>query len=254
MFEDVRKEDEKVVAGPTSKGRIEDMFAPVDPSPDAKSAIQGGRLTPVSGSAQGGQPPVPPADGLRIGPPDPLTHLSQIDNWSTKKSRRGLLITVIVVVLLAGGGAAAYFLYSVPSVAPLTNTNAQVNQPLDNTNTTANTNTANTNEDVQPPTNAAIDSDLDGLTDVEEESLGTDPNLVDTDSDGLSDKDEAKVYKTNPLVSDTDNDGLSDRDEIFVWKTDPNNPDTDGDTFLDGAEVQNGYNPNGPGKLTPPAL
>lgn len=253
MFEDVRKEDEKVVSGPVGKGRIEDMFDPVDPTSDPKSAIQGGRLTPVSGSAQVGQPPAPPAGGLRVGPPDPLTHLSQIDTWSTKKSRRGLLITVIVLVLLVGAAAAAYFLYSVPSAAPV-NTSAQGNEPAGNTNATANENAANANENVQPPTNAAIDSDLDGLTDVEEESLGTDPNLVDTDSDGLSDKDEARVYKTNPLVSDTDNDGLLDRDELLSWKTDPLNPDTDGDTFLDGAEVQNGYDPNGLGKLAPPAL
>ena len=253
MFEDVRKEDEKIISGVPGKGRIEDMFAPVDPAPDVKSAIQGGKLTPVGGPGQSGSS-VASTDGLRIGPPDPLTHLSQIDTWSTKKSRRGMLITAIVLVLLAGGGAAAYFLLNVPSVVPAGTTNTQVNQPASNMNAPVNENTATVNENTQLPTTAVIDSDLDGLTDVEEESYATDPDLVDTDSDGLSDKDEAKVYKTNPLVSDTDNDGLLDRDELFSWKTDPTNPDTDGDTFLDGAEVQNGYDPNGLGKLTPPAL
>ena len=92
---------------------------------------------------------------------------------------------------------------------------------------------------------------MDGITDVEEQAIGTDPNNPDTDSDGLSDRDELRVHKTNPLNSDTDNDGLSDRNEIFLWITDPNNPDTDGDTYRDGAEVESGFDPNGPGRLTP---
>ncbi len=70
------------------------------------------------------------------------------------------------------------------------------------------------------------DSDNDGLTDFEEDTLGTNPNKVDTDFDGLSDYDEVKVYFTNPLRADSDNDG-----------------------FMDGLEVQNGYDPLGPGKL-----
>ncbi len=73
---------------------------------------------------------------------------------------------------------------------------------------------------------ALIDSDTDGLTDIEEKKAGTNPNIIDTDNDGLSDYEEVKIYFTNPLVADTD-----------------------GDTYLDGAEVKGGYNPNGPGKL-----
>lgn len=77
------------------------------------------------------------------------------------------------------------------------------------------------------PTSA--DSDGDGLTDQEEQNLGTNRLVVDSDSDGLSDKEEVKFYYTNPL-----------------------DPDTDGDTYLDGQEVQAGYNPNGAGKLLVP--
>lgn len=75
---------------------------------------------------------------------------------------------------------------------------------------------------VLPPT----DSDADGLTDEEERLAGTNINIIDTDNDALSDYEEIKIYQTNPL-----------------------NADTDGDGFLDGAEVKNGYNPNGPGKM-----
>ncbi|MCK5490795.1 MAG: rhodanese-like domain-containing protein [Candidatus Pacebacteria bacterium] len=48
---------------------------------------------------------------------------------------------------------------------------------------------------------------------------------------------------------DSDNDGLTDMEEINSYGTDPENPDTDGDSFKDGDEVQNGYNPNGAGKI-----
>lgn len=50
------------------------------------------------------------------------------------------------------------------------------------------------------------------------------------------------------LAKDTDNDGLTDMEEI-IYGTNKDNPDTDGDGHLDGAEVENGYNPAGAGKL-----
>ncbi len=74
-----------------------------------------------------------------------------------------------------------------------------------------------------------------------------DPNL-DSDHDGLTDLQEAQLG-TNPNNPDTDGDGLTDREEVYVYHTNPLNPDTDGDGFKDGDEVKNGYNPNGPGKL-----
>lgn len=75
-------------------------------------------------------------------------------------------------------------------------------------------------------TDDKTDTDQDGLTDAEETSLGANPRLVDSDGDGLSDWEEVKVWGTKPLTADSDN-----------------------DTYPDGEEVQNGYNPNGPGKL-----
>jgi hypothetical protein len=74
---------------------------------------------------------------------------------------------------------------------------------------------------------------------------------VDSDGDGLTD-DREKELGTDPTNWDTDHDGLSDYDEVTIWKTDPKNPDTDGDTYQDGAEVKNGYNPAGPGKIFEP--
>ena len=73
---------------------------------------------------------------------------------------------------------------------------------------------------------AAIDSDGDGLTDVEEKKLGTNPYKADTDGDGLTDGAEVNVYHTDPL-----------------------NPDTDGDGYSDGAEVINNFDPTKPGNV-----
>lgn len=93
------------------------------------------------------------------------------------------------------------------------------------------------------------DSDLDGLSDVEEKKLGTNPDFSDSDHDGLSDGDEVKTFKTDPLKPDTDGDSLQDGLEVRVYHTDPLKADTDGDGHDDGVEVKNGYNPLGDGKL-----
>ncbi|HMO99730.1 MAG TPA: hypothetical protein PKE26_11520 [Kiritimatiellia bacterium] len=81
------------------------------------------------------------------------------------------------------------------------------------------------------------DPDEDGLTNLEEYLLGTDPNQDDTDGDGLTDYDEVHLYGTDPTNPDTDSDGLSDGEEINLHGTDPNNWDTDGDLLMDGREV-----------------
>ncbi len=81
-------------------------------------------------------------------------------------------------------------------------------------------------EEAAPVVEQPKDSDEDGLSDEEEEQLGTVSGSVDSDNDGLFDREEAKVYKTDPLKADTDGDG-----------------------FSDGDEVKAGYDPKGPGKL-----
>lgn len=103
--------------------------------------------------------------------------------------------------------------------------------------------------DPDVPTDAALDFDEDGLTNLEEFELGTDPSNPDTDGDGLDDGDEVKVHMTDPLNPDTDGDGLSDGDEVNVYGTDPLNPDTDGDGFGDFQEVVHGSDPLDPASV-----
>ena len=85
------------------------------------------------------------------------------------------------------------------------------------------------------------DTDGDGLHDGDEIAEGTNPNKIDSDEDGLSDGEEFD-YGTDPTWSDTDGDGLHDGDEIDIG-TDPNDSDTDGDGVNDGTELDLGRDP-----------
>ncbi|MHA1401270.1 MAG: right-handed parallel beta-helix repeat-containing protein [Candidatus Heimdallarchaeaceae archaeon] len=81
------------------------------------------------------------------------------------------------------------------------------------------------------------DLDNDGLTNIEESTIGTFANNIDTDMDQLSDYQEVKIYLTNPLDEDTDGDNLLDGEEVNNYGTDPNNSDTDKDNLTDYEEV-----------------
>lgn len=45
------------------------------------------------------------------------------------------------------------------------------------------------------------------------------------------------------IFKDSDNDSISDYDEVNLYGTDPFSADTDGDGFIDGAEIQRGFDP-----------
>ena len=120
---------------------------------------------------------------------------------------------------------------------------------------------------------AGLDNDAtggaDGLTNLQEYTLGTDPQDSDTDTDGLLDGQEVNGTlnpwnsgvqsgppgdPTDPLEPDSDGDGVDDNAEILAG-TDPNvrPPDTgpiipfvdsDNDTYRDEAELAFGSNPN----------
>ncbi|WP_133241161.1 binary toxin-like calcium binding domain-containing protein [Nocardioides gansuensis] len=95
------------------------------------------------------------------------------------------------------------------------------------------------------------DTDGDGLTDAEEQALGTDPKKADTDKDGLTDGAEVKTFKTNPKDWDTDDGGASDGAEVNNGTNPVNNPkddfgakDSDGDALSDAKEKAIGTNPH----------
>ncbi|MBI2529735.1 MAG: hypothetical protein HYW05_01145 [Candidatus Diapherotrites archaeon] len=100
------------------------------------------------------------------------------------------------------------------------------------------------------------DSDDDTLTDFYEVVMtNTSPTDSDTKdagiSDGLQDFDEEGLtnaseqqYGTHPFREDTDKDGISDSNEINTYRTDPLNPDTSNDGITDGDAVRYGLNPS----------
>ncbi|MDX9760235.1 MAG: OmpA family protein [Bacteroidota bacterium] len=90
------------------------------------------------------------------------------------------------------------------------------------------------------------DTDHDGLTDEEEEKLGTDPKNRDTDGDGLTDYEEVRVYSTDPKKADTDADNLTDYDEVMKNTSSPIKADSDSDGLDDGAELARKTDPKGP--------
>jgi len=105
------------------------------------------------------------------------------------------------------------------------------------------------------------DYDLDGLTTLEEITLGTNSNKADTDKDGVNDGKEIELG-TNPLIHDawfdaqgiardSDGDGLSDVFEIMIG-TNPFNADTNGNGMNDGDELDAGGSPSASGPAPPP--
>jgi len=67
------------------------------------------------------------------------------------------------------------------------------------------------------------------------------PTCVDTDGDGLSDLEEFE-HKTDPRNPDTDGDGLTDFEEVHRWLTSPVSVDSDGDaTGPSGLEAPNSF-------------
>jgi alpha-galactosidase len=107
-----------------------------------------------------------------------------------------------------------------------------------------------------PPSSTALtpsgNPDNDGLTNLEEYQIGTNPTLADTDGDSLLDGPELTGVgsrpPTNPLSADTDGDGLSDGVEsnTGIWGgtgntgTNPTLADTDADGLKDGVETNTG--------------
>lgn len=105
---------------------------------------------------------------------------------------------------------------------------------------------------ISTPVHAAalIDTDSDGVGDVQELSYGSNPIVKDTDKDGLNDGVEnanrngaREVTETDALSTDTDQDGIKDGAEdsdqsgdVGVGESDPLTDDTDGDGVKDGQD------------------
>jgi hypothetical protein len=81
------------------------------------------------------------------------------------------------------------------------------------------------------------DTDGDGLGDMQELLLGSDPRHPDGDHDMVIDGDEYFKYGTQPSNPDTDFDGLLDGEELYWYHTNPFSVDSDGDRIGDWMEL-----------------
>lgn len=97
--------------------------------------------------------------------------------------------------------------------------------------------------------NPARDADGDGLGDLAEELLGSDPLHPDSDRDGLLDGDEAAAgldpLDATDADADFDGDGLTNREEVALGAN-PRSADSDGDGLLDGDEATQATDPANP--------
>ena len=79
------------------------------------------------------------------------------------------------------------------------------------------------------------DFDLDGVSNIMERDLGTDPTKLDSDGDGISDMAMILGEYMGSITGDSDGDGLSDESEARMG-TDPLHVDSDRDGIPDGQE------------------
>ncbi|MFH1790342.1 MAG: hypothetical protein ABH832_04730 [bacterium] len=177
--------------------------------------------------------------------------LNQLSEYKVKEPILGKIVFIVMLVIVAIGLViGGWWAYStiisgnnnnsanyLAPIAPI------VTLPTSSQNTAPVATTTATQQSVT--TTLQTTSSISGQMNRDNILFGQTP---DTDKDGIDDIREQEL-KTDPNNSDSDNDGLSDGDEVLVWNTDPLNPDSDNDTYLDGEEIKNGYNPLGPGRL-----
>lgn len=218
---------------PPSNLPIEDIFSPADGislRDDPTDTIP--VVTPL-----GGMPKAP-----IITPPPPLQEQS-------RSGFRKALVFFLSALIVAFLGIGAYLVYRILKTQNDNDVDI-LNQPIESgiepqeqgedkapEEEVSEENAINEEENVEEPEKDGSaenqtppppsDTDNDGLNDLEELELGSNPRIIDTDIDGLDDYSEARVYRSNPVLRDTD-----------------------GDSYDDGLEVQNGYSPTGPGRLT----
>lgn len=104
----------------------------------------------------------------------------------------------------------------------------------------------------------AVDSDLDGLSNLEEALIGSDPNNPDSNGDGLLDG-LSEELGINTTDTDVDNDGLTNEQEIALG-TNPFAEDSDRDGVNDNVDdypldpTRTTAPPPNPGDTTPPSI
>ena len=218
----------------------EDMFAAIDKAPELPApapAVRPSAPVAPTASASIAAPARNPAAFDPNNPP-PLDLDMGEDEGSRSSGFKTFMIVLVIFLVVVAAGVISFFVLSsrVPQPEGLPDVSEAVSEEFPV-------------EEEPPPEEADVEAPTPeedaGATSAEPVAPAPEP---DADKDGLGDVREAELG-TNPFVVDTDADGLSDREEVVVYMTNPLVKDTDKDTYEDGQEVASGYNPRGAGKL-----
>jgi len=235
MFNDLKQ-------GQNNHQPVDDIFAETDKTNNNAAAnIETHRVGLVSSNGE-----------------EPIAVSSNEPSQKSKLPWFKIIAVVIVFIIIALSAYLVYSKYFKPSSNVVSEKPLDV-APVTDVTTNKNTNVAPIVTETPTVPAATVDqattspvyvSEIPGLaSSTSSATVDTDViSTIDSDNDGLTDVEE-KTYNTNPLSIDTDKDTLSDYEEVKIYHTNPLSADTDGDSFLDGAEVKNGYNPNGAGKM-----
>ncbi|MCB0163657.1 MAG: hypothetical protein KDI79_05480, partial [Anaerolineae bacterium] len=208
---------------------------PIAPPPQINDELdpQTGSFTPVGLP----QTPEPVANESALPPPasEPVTLPPASEPVAPPPDRAMsplLMAGLGLVVVVAVAGLGFLWLNSAADPAAMAQRSATATQPPEpTTEVIALVDTGATATAAWP----AQDDDRDGLTNSEEQTLGTAPDQRDTDRDDIDDFEEIHQFKTNPLQEDSDGDSLPDGLEIHQG-LDPLSGDTDGDGLLDASD------------------
>ncbi|MEK7644400.1 MAG: hypothetical protein AAB390_03810 [Patescibacteria group bacterium] len=252
MFDDQPIKNQGNVPNNLPTTEPDDMFSNTDSAPEAPispavaSALGAGALRPKISPVATHNPPRSPVPAMNFDSDRPLSEPmmpGRVENLEEPVGKSKLILVVVIILivgLLVGGAVWGYFAF----VKNKSKTSGIIPDQGTSVNDIVIPAEGAENESNKIVNNPAI---------VPPEPPTPDDNILfgeplDTDGDSLTD-DQEKESGTNAFNWDSDGDELSDGDEVNNWKTDPLSEDTDKDTFLDGMEVKNGYNPNGPGRF-----
>jgi len=237
----------------------------------AQSSVLTPPTTPPSALSAGIlQPKQPVVERPAVAPMPPPTYVSvppvpenaETYRITEPKASRGVMIAIVISVLVLVLGAGGWWVYI--SFVRQANGGAQFDQTTSDSTVIF----PGTETDIISPNDVVDVAGINVIPDTSTTGAGSENNdivatlrddavlfgqPIDQDGDGLDDVRESQMG-TDPQNWDSDQDGLGDGDEIIIWKTDPLNPDSDGDTYLDGDEVRNGYSPSGSGKIFEPPV
>ena len=168
--------------------------------------------------------PQPPSKKPEVQAPAPRPPKSK-GGWGTK-----ILMVLLIFLILGVAGVGAYFYLGLSSKDSSLDSKIGENKA---------TSAENKDKVDKLQTSAS-----------EVETLKQKVDAMEKESADYAQSSKLETIMTYLKTEDSDKDGLSDYDEVMIYKSSRYKKDTDGDGYDDKTEVDGGFNPNGPGRLS----